>query len=320
MTQTVLVTGVSGYLGGRVVSHLTKQPGITVRAGARKPPRARPEWLASAEVVPLELFDDAQLAMACQGMDAVVHLAAVNEIISATDPKLAVDVNITGTVRVLRAAQAAGAGRFLYISTAHVYGAPLAGRIDENCCPRPVHPYAITHLAAEHFVLGANGAGPTDGIVLRLSNGIGAPVSIDVDRWTLLGNDLCRQAVQDRVLRLRSSGTQFRDFITLEDVCRATGHFLGLSAASPRCGIFNLGGNCSLPIIGLAERVAARCQVVLGFTPPILRQETGTQEGAPLEYRIDRLLATGFRLTGDFDREIDETLRLCSQHQDWTLS
>jgi len=72
--------------------------------------------------------------------------------------------------------------------------------------PRPVHPYAITHHAAEDFVLAAHDEKRLMGYVIRLSNGFGAPAHAGVDRWTLLVNDLCRQAVQTRQLILRSAG------------------------------------------------------------------------------------------------------------------
>ena len=117
-------------------------------------------------------------------MDAIVHLAAMNEMDCARDPAAALEVNTALTLRLLNAAVAAGVRRFVYLSTAHVYGAPLRGHIDERALPRPVHPYAITHRAAEDFVLAAFDAGRIEGVVLRLSNGVGAPAHAAVDRWT----------------------------------------------------------------------------------------------------------------------------------------
>jgi len=247
-------------------------------------------------------------------VDAIVHLAALNEIDSASHPDHALLVTTLGTLRLVQAAERAGVKRFLYFSTAHIYRSPLVGSITEQTLPRPVHPYAITHRAAEDFVLSANDRQSLTGIVLRLSNGFGAPAHAGVNRWTLAANDLCREAVLRRTLTLKSSGLQKRDFVTLHDVSRAVAHFLALPL--PQCGdgIFNLGGENPLRIVDLAEWIADRCQIVLGFRPALHRPPPRPGEGSDeLDYRIDKLKATGFALCSDINREIDDTLRLCKR-------
>jgi UDP-glucose 4-epimerase len=204
--------------------------------------------------------------------------------------------------------------RFIYFSTAHVYGAPLVGSLTEQSLPRPVHPYSITHKVAEDFVLAARDQGKIQGIVLRLSNGFGAPAHAEIDRWTLVVNDLCRQAVADGVLVLRSPGLQWRDFITLTDVARAVAHFLNLPETDCGDGLFNIGGDCSLRIIDVARLVARRSQAVLGITLPIKRPEPGPGDEQPtLDYKIDKLQATGFTLLQNHEEEIDATLRFCRE-------
>ena len=58
-------------------------------------------------------------------------------------------------------------------------------------------------------------------MIIRLSNSYGAPISKDVNRWTLVVNDLCRQAITNRELKLKSSGEQHRDFIPISDALSA---------------------------------------------------------------------------------------------------
>jgi UDP-glucose 4-epimerase len=69
----------------------------------------------------------------------------------------------------------------------------------------------------------------------------------------VLVNDLCKQAVTKKSLTLCSSGTQKRDFITLQDVSRAALHFIGLPRELCRDGLFNLGGESSFRIIDMAN-------------------------------------------------------------------
>lgn len=312
MNGGVLITGAFGYLGGRLTRFLSESTDLSLRLGTRTM-RAAPGWAKGGSVVETDFSSPDSLHKACRGAATIVHLAALNEIESAGDPEKALIVNTLGTLRLVREALRASVGRFIYVSTAHVYGAPLAGRITELTPTRPVHPYAITHRAAEDFVLALNGAASgTMGIALRLSNGFGAPVDEGVNRWTLIVNDLCKQAVETGRLKLRSTGLQHRDFITLSDASRAIQHFITLPDSLCADGLFNLGGGSSMNVLEMAGRVSMRCAQVLGFAPQV---ETGEPSGEvmrePLDYRIDKLKKTGFALEGRIDSEIDATLCLC---------
>lgn len=311
MNTVVLVTGAFGYIGGRVAAHLAGIGRTVPRMGSRRPHDTPLAGGAPCQRAVMNFSDPASLERACQGVSAVVHCAAVNEIESARDPELALTVNAMGTLRLLRAAQRAGVRRFLYFSTAHIYGAPLAGDIDETTVPRPVHPYAITHRVAEDFVLAAHDAGQLDGVVVRLANGFGAPMHPGVDRWTLVVNDMCRQAAAQKGIAVRSP-EQVRDFVPLDDVANAVAHLLDLPRVALGNGLFNLGGGRTMTMLEMAETVAGCCLSTLGFLPRIeLGQGTGMNRGA-LTYRRDKLLATGFVPADRFLMEIEATLRLCA--------
>lgn len=295
---------------------LARQAGWRVCLGTRRAGVPPPSWLPEAQAVRFDLLDLSSFEAALNGVDAVVHLAAVNEVESLSDPARALRVNTAGTADLLGACIARGIERFIYFSTAHVYGAPLAGHITEATHPRPVHPYAATHWAAEEGVLAAQAKSRLTGMVFRLSNGFGVPTHKDVDRWMLLVNDLCRQAVVDRKLVLRSSGLQQRDFITLHDVGRAAAHGLGLPRSLSADGLFNIGGECSLSVWAMAQRVRQCCGETLGFEPELIRPEPAAGETAvALNYDIGKFKGTGFLLEGDMDQEIRRTLEMCSGRQ-----
>lgn len=313
MTRRILVTGGFGYVGGRVAQALSTQPNTHVVLGSRFR-KESPEWLTSASVVVTPWNEPERLRRACSGVETVLHLAAMNEIEAARDPVGALEANGIATARLLEAAKAEKVGRFVYFSTAHVYGTPLAGRIDETTCPRPIHPYATSHRAAEDVVLAAHDTGALIGLVLRLSNSIGAPADSEVNRWTLLVNDLCRQAVTTGQLVLRSAGLQRRDFVTLTDVGRAVVHLIGLPREAVGHGIFNIGGAWAPTVLEMAHLVANRSQVILGCFPKIQQPDSALDENSqPLDYRINKLLESGFRLAGDHEAEIDATLMMCSR-------
>lgn len=310
--RRILITGGFGYVGGRVAKYLSTLPDTQVILGTRSH-GAVPAWLPQAKIAVTQWNDLSALSDVCYGVDAVLHLAAMNEINCAKDPVGALEVNGVATVRLVEAAKTMKVKQFIYMSTAHVYGAPLMGRIDESICPRPVHPYATSHHAAEDVVLAANNR-DFNTLVLRLSNSFGAPAHPDVNRWTLLVNDLCRQAAETKKLKLRSAGLQRRDFVTLTDVERAIAHILDIPRSELGNGIINIGGGWAPTIFEMAELVAKRCNDVLAFYPEIVRTNSTQGEiSEPLDYRVDKLLSTGFRFENNYALEIDATLNICMQ-------
>ena len=66
------------------------------------------------------------------GVDCIIHLSAMNEVESLKDPVGALQVNGIQSLMLLQAAQKTRVKRFIYFSTAHVYGFPLEGHIDEK--------------------------------------------------------------------------------------------------------------------------------------------------------------------------------------------
>ena len=308
--MNILIAGGFGFVGGRLGQHL-QQAGHQVILGSRNV-RYEPHWLPSSSVALMNWDGASSLQEVCSGVDIVIQAAGMNAQDCASNSLEALAVNGLATSRLINAASIAGVTRFIYLSTAHVYANPLTGIISEESCPRNLHPYATSHLAGENAVLSAKENGLIEGVVLRLSNAFGAPVDEDVNCWTLLVNDLCRQAVETRKLVLRSHGLQQRDFITLQSTSRCLEHFLRLPATALHDGLFNVGGGQAVSIYEIALLIASRCKAVLGFMPTIERIEPQSQDVATLlEYSVAKLESTGFDIQQDFESEIDTTLSFC---------
>lgn len=308
----ILVTGGFGYLGGRLAQALCAR-GHSVVLGSRRAERA-PTWLPQAEVARLEWDAVDRLREVCSRVDAVAHLAGVNAQDSATDPAAAAAFNGGATARLVQAATTERSARFLYVSTGHVYASSLRGTISESTIPIATHPYATSHLAGEDVVRRTHAARKIDGIVVRLSNAFGAPAGIDADCWTLLANDLCRQAVQTGRMVLRSTGLQRRDFISMTEACGALAHLLELPAERLGDGLFNVGGGWSPTVLEMTERLADRVALATGARPVIQRPTAATSERPDdLHYERRKLLDTGFVPVerGVVDQELDALIRFC---------
>jgi UDP-glucose 4-epimerase len=314
-SKHLLITGGMGYVGGRISTHLASAaPDISIRLMSRRQPDQAPDWAKDMDLFSADVLNTESLQPALDGIDTVIHLAAPNEIESARDPEAALDVNGKGTYRLLEACREQGVKRFIYFSTFHVYGPEAPQPITETTPTTPIHPYSLSHHVAEDIVNWYHHSFGMETAILRLSNAYGYPADPLVQRWTLVFNDLCRQAVVDGKIQLRSKGTQQRDFIPLSDVARSVQHLIGLPPGSWGKGLFNLGGECSMSIHDVAQRVAKEYADCYDKEVPVITGEAeDAQETGPVVFKIDSLKETGFTLAGSLSDEVGQTFELCRQ-------
>ncbi len=151
----ILITGGAGFIGSHLADRLV-QGGHRVRIldnlstgkidNLSGPARA-------AEFVPGDVRDRVLVGRAVEGVSAVVHLAAVASVQSSmADPLGTHGTNLGGTLHCLEAAREAQVSRFVYASSAAVYGDHVAPPVDESAPPAPVSPYAIDKLAGEYYL------------------------------------------------------------------------------------------------------------------------------------------------------------------------
>ena len=316
MTKRVLIAGGFGFVGGRLAAHLA-QAGYKVILGSRNaiPPPSR---LAEAEVAQMQWDDVAALEYCCKDVDVVIHAAGMNAQECAVDPVAALAFNGVATARFVSAASRAGVERFIYISTAHVYASSLVGTINEETCPSNLHPYATSHLAGEQAVLYAAQKCYINGMVLRLSNSVGPPTHPDVNCWMLLINDLCLQAILNRHLTLYSDGLSRRDFVPINYVCEILSSLVDLPDSKLQQGIYNIGGGRSCSIREVANLVAERCELIMGYRPQLsipIAKSKHTIDG-DFTYRCDRLVALNLIKIADLNDEIDATLKFCETNRE----
>jgi UDP-glucose 4-epimerase len=307
----VLITGGFGYLGGRVSEYLINC-GYRVRiATSRKVPDSI-EINSSFEVVLIDLQDSLSLEKACKDVSIVIHLAAMNAELCSQDTCKAELVNVNGTSNLINAAIKQKIKKFIYFSTAHVYCSPLQGKLNENSKPIPIHPYAKTHFLAENLIIDASNQKLINGIVLRLSNGVGSPMHKDVNCWMLVCNDLCRQAVTNKTIKINSSRFLERDFIAISEISRIVEQIINTS--NFKNGIFNLSSGSSINLVDLAELVRERTQKILGFNPKIkfdIDKKLDLKIFESLNLENLKLKNYGYKILPGITSEIDGLLKNC---------
>ena len=310
--KNILITGGLGFVGGRLTKKLSEKFSVLI-SSRKKITREILDIHGAADCVQYqqllskETFPD--------NVDVVIHLAALNEWDCVKYPSDAIKVNIDDTRIILENCIAKGVQQFIYFSTAHVYSSPLKGLITEKKLPIPVHPYAITHKAAEDYVIAAKLQNKIHSVVVRLSNSFGAPIIPTVNRWTLLANDLCKQAIEKKQLSLLSNGCQYRDFVCLSDVENCIHQILSSDSGKFDKLVYNLGSGIGLKVIDLATMIVDIYSELLGEIIPLeLPDNSIPTEEPSLHFSIQRLLNEGVVIKNDFKKELTELLLFCNKN------
>lgn len=200
------LTGATGLIGSAIASGLAASGHAILAIGRGEGAGVRHDLAAGAALRPDAL----------RGCDAIVHAAGVIDE-DFSDRERAFAKAISGADALATAARAAGVRRFVYVSSAHVYG-PLEGRIDERSAVNPLSDYAIAHFASEQIVRRCAVAAGSGALLLRPCAVYGTPPSLErFARWTLIPFDFPRQALAGRIV-LKSAGLQRRNFVAADAI------------------------------------------------------------------------------------------------------
>jgi UDP-glucose 4-epimerase len=249
----LLITGGLGNLGSWITDHFSSISGYDVTVLSKNDRTL--DVSHSFKKVFCDITDKLALKDCIGGMefDYVIHLASLNETFLDDYAKQALLINSYGTRNLLEVCEHKKIKKFIYMSTFHVYGKD-GGEITEQSSVTPVNDYAITHFFAEEYVKLFSKRNGLPYIIFRLSNSYGCPKDVNSSKWYLLFNDLCRQAVLQKKIEIKTNGTALRDFIHMQDVCMVMESVLEKEELKNE--IFNLGSGESLTLGEMASRIA----------------------------------------------------------------
>jgi len=237
----ILVTGGAGFIGSHIVDRLL-QEGVTVRvldnlSTGEKKNLAQHQNNKSLKFIEGDIRNFDLIKKAVKGADAVIHEAALVSVTrSVQDPLLSTEINVTGTLNLLKACVEAHVKRFVFASSCAVYGDTKTLPNHEKLAPRPLSPYAADKLAVENYAKVFHELYGLETICLRYFNVYGprqkyGPYSgvISIFINCLLKNE---------APIIYGDGKQTRDFINIKDVVEA--NMLALTKQNAAGEIFNI--------------------------------------------------------------------------------
>lgn len=213
----VLVTGGAGFVGANLVRRLLATGHCPVVLDDLSTGTVRNLAGQAVDFIAGSVLDPAALSRAVDGVDAIIHLAAIPSVPrSVAAPEPSHEANATGTLRVLEAARFAGA-HVTVASSSSVYGAnPQLPKV-ESMVARPRSPYAVSKLAAESYTIAWGATYGLPAIAFRFFNVYG-PLQAADHAYAAVIPAFMRAALMGRPLVVHGDGSQTRDFTFVDSV------------------------------------------------------------------------------------------------------
>jgi dTDP-glucose 4,6-dehydratase len=312
-----LVTGGAGFIGSAFVRMLMGDGQSLVVNLDKLTYAGNLENLASVTAGPRYRFVhgdicDAALVRATveeAQPDVIVHFAAESHVDrSILSPEPVFETNLRGTLTLLEAARLLKTPRFLHVSTDEVYGSiEPPHEADENYPLRTSSPYSASKAGSDLLALSYFTTYKLPVTVTRASNNYG-PYQFPEKLIPLMISN----ALEDRPLPIYGDGMQIRDWLYVDDHCRA---ILAAVERGRPGEIYNIGGSRALPNVAVVRTILA----ALG-KPESLMQTVKDRPGHDRRYALssEKLMReTGWKAEMPFEEGLKATIDWYRASQDW---
>jgi len=248
VTRRVLITGGAGFIGSNLARNLTTGA-LPMQVRVLDDLSTGYEHNLTGidvEFVRGSILDLETLAGAAEGVDAVVHLAAIPSVPrSIANPRASHEANTTGTLNVLEVARAAGIEHVIVASSSSVYGLNPKLPKSEFDWTRPMSPYAVSKLATEGYALAYQNSYGLRTLAFRFFNVYG-PGQAAGHAYAAVIPKFLDAALNGRPLEIHGDGAQSRDFTFVDTVCAVIEDALRRGAFSPHPVNLAYGTNTTL--------------------------------------------------------------------------
>ncbi len=257
MSEKVLITGAAGFIGYNFAKYMLAR-GYEVIAvdnlsrGSKNKFEELKENGCDTYVTDIRDTEKISIILRNTRPSFIVHLAALISVQeSFLYPEEYFDVNVIGTLKLLKTLYDHQINRMVYISSAAVYGNPLDLPIKENHPTLPLSPYGLTKLAGEHLTRILSSRFGVEFVILRLFNVYG-PGQNPLNPYSGVISKFVYNALRKENLVIFGDGNQSRDFIHVQDVVRA----IELSLKTENTNeIYNIGSGKQVTINELAKKI-----------------------------------------------------------------
>lgn len=314
----LLVTGGAGFIGSAFVRLVLKEhPRFKVVNLDKLTYAGNLENLAAVADSPNYHFirgdiaggEEMQSLFAQEKPDAVVHFAAESHVDrSILSPDPVIRTNFQGTFSLLEAARRNGVGRFLHVSTDEVYGSlEEPHEAGEDYPLNPSSPYSASKAGSDLLALSYYTTYKLPVTVTRASNNYG-PYQFPEKLIPLMISN----ALEDKPLPIYGDGLQVRDWLFVEDHCRA---LLAVLDKGRNGQIYNIGGSLALPNREVVRRILEATGKPASLITTVTDRPGHDRRYALSSGKLQR--ETGWGPLVSFEQGLPLTVRWYQDNADW---
>lgn len=254
----VLITGGAGFIGSHLVDALLRRGDqVTVVDDFSSGSRSNLPSSNRLDVIEFTLGEKVPPVLEAGGLDAVVHLAGLPSVVSSWSAALeAHQRNLTSTVALVNAASRLSIPRFIFASSAAVYGQPQVLPIAETSLCRPLSPYGLQKLTSEKYIELFSKERGLGGISLRLFNVYGPRQRPD-SAYSGAISIFAEAIRQGKKITIFGDGSQTRDFVFVSDVVGAICASLNVSMTPGESLSLNVGTGMRRSLLDVIDALAA---------------------------------------------------------------
>ena len=244
-----LVTGGAGFIGSNLVEALLQRSDdVIVLDNLSSASRANLAFAPDVRLIEGDVRDYDLVRSLMVGVEAIFHLAAeVGNLNSLERPVEDAQVNVLGTLNVLRAAMAAGVRKVVYSSSSAIFGEPQYLPIDEDHPTNPESFYGVSKLAGEKYCLAFASLYDVSAVCLRYFNVYG-PRQL-YNPYANVIPIFAERLLARKPPIIYGDGEQTRDFVNVRDVVQAN---LVAAQSDLSSGVFNIGSGVQTTVNQLA--------------------------------------------------------------------
>lgn len=263
----VLVTGGAGFIGSHLVDELVERGKVvTVIDDLSTGKISNLSVSSRVKLVVGDVGDPSAVRRVMRGVDQVVHLAAVASVQASVENPLQTNrTNLVGTINVLKEAAEAKVSKFLFASSAAVYGDQSLARgsaLDERSPLAPTTPYAIDKLAGEQYLAFFHTTGQLEGSAFRFFNIFG-PRQDPTSPYSGVISIFNERISRGLPVTVFGDGEQTRDFLFVGDLVKLLAD--GLEMRTP--------AHTTLPRVNLGSGVPTSLKQLIGHLASIYQVE-----------------------------------------------
>ncbi len=303
--KNVVVTGGAGFIGSHLAEELSRRRYHVIILDDLSTGKLEniKDLLTkeNVEFIKDSITDLPMLQKIFHDVDYVFHQAAIPSVPRSIDnPRASHDVNVSGTLNVLLAAQGNSAKKVIYASSSSVYGDTPTLPKGEDMMPNPLSPYAVTKLAGEYYCLVFHQVYGLPTVCLRYFNVYG-PRQDPTSQYAAVIPRFITRAFEGNSPIILGEGEQTRDFTFIKDVVAAN----ILAAESDAYGLFNIAQGKSITINELAKLVTT----IMGKNIELIHQEPRAGDVRHSLADISRARAFGYEPKYSLEEGLRETIR-----------